>query len=197
VYELIILSLLMRGATHGYVIAGVVNDVIGPFARASNGRLYPLLAKLEEDGLIAVHEEATSAGGRVSRSFSITDAGRVRFRRLMLDTSAAPREYRDLFAFKVTAFAEISGADRVAILQHYIEFAQAHVRHLQAQAQDLAQAISYGHTAQQRGRFGSVFSHLVAVWQHEAAWATVLLAAERPPPARAGRPKKISGSARR
>src|SRR5262245_45987167 len=101
-YELIILSLLMRGATHGYVIAGVVNDVIGPFARASNGRIYPLLAKLAAEGLIAVSEEATSVGGRLSRSFSITEAGRARFRQLMLDTSATPRVYRDLFAFKVT-----------------------------------------------------------------------------------------------
>src|SRR5437762_13308084 len=102
-YELIILSLLHRGAVHGYLIAGVINDVIGPFARASNGRIYPLLTKLEEDGLVSVKEEATSEGGRVSRSFAITEAGRTRFRQLMLDTSSSPREYRDLFAFKVTA----------------------------------------------------------------------------------------------
>jgi DNA-binding PadR family transcriptional regulator len=185
VYELIILSLLMRGATHGYVIAGVVNDVIGPFARASNGRIYPLLAKLEADGLIAVHEESTSDGGRVARSFSITEAGRARFRALMLDMGASPREYRDLFAFKVTAFAEVTGADRILILQHYVDFAQAHVRHLEGQARDLAPATSYGHTAAQRRRFGSVFDHLVSVWQHESAWATALLAAERPAAAHA------------
>jgi DNA-binding PadR family transcriptional regulator len=183
-YELIVLSLLMRGATHGYVIAGVVNDVIGPFARASNGRLYPLLTKLEEDGLIAVHEEATSEGGRVSRSFSITGSGKVRFRQLMLDTSASPREYRDLYAFKVTAFAELSAADRVQINQHYVEFAQAHVRHLRAQNRDLAGA-SYGHTAAQRARFASVFDHLISVWEGEARWAAELLAAEGRP----GRPK--------
>src|SRR5262245_11035655 len=122
-YELIILSLLMRGATHGYVIARVINDVVGPFARASNGRIYPLLSKLEEDGLVTVHEEATSEGGRVSRSFGITDRGRVRFRQLMLDTSASPREYRDLFAFKVTGFAELARADRVHLLRHYVDFA--------------------------------------------------------------------------
>jgi DNA-binding PadR family transcriptional regulator len=179
-YELIILSLLMRGATHGYVIAGVVNDVIGPFARTSNGRLYPLLAKLEQDGLIAIHQEATSAGGRVSRSFSITGAGRARFRELMLDTSSSPREYRERFAFKVTAFAELASADRVHLLQHYIEFAQAHVRHLQTQARDLAQATTYGHSAEHRARFATVFSHLVCVWEQEAAWAGELLAAERP-----------------
>src|SRR3954466_11511481 len=102
-YELIILSLLMRGATHGYVIAGVINDVIGPFARASNSRIYPLLTQLEQRGLIAVHGEATSDGGRTSRAFSITKQGRARFRELMLDRSSSPREYRDVFAFKAAA----------------------------------------------------------------------------------------------
>jgi DNA-binding PadR family transcriptional regulator len=189
-YELIILSLLMRGAAHGYVIAGVVNDVIGPFARASNGRLYPLLTELEENGLIAVHEEATSEGGRISRSFTITDAGRARFRQLMLDTTATPREYRDLFAFKVTAFAELTRADRLHILEHYVEFARAHVRHLQTQSRDLAEATTYGHTAAHRARFGSVFSHLVSVWEEEAAWALQLLAAERPAPRTAARRRR-------
>ena len=177
-YELIILSLLMRGATHGYVIAGVINDVIGPFARASNGRIYPLLTKLEEDGLVTVHEEATSEGGRTSRAFRITERGRVRFRQLMLDTTPGPREYRDLFAFKVTAFAELTRADRVVLLQHYVDFAQAHVRHLELQAQDIAEASTYGHTREQRRRFSSVFRHLLSTWRQEAAWAGELLAAE-------------------
>src|SRR5262249_600068 len=151
-------------ATHGYVIGGVINDVIGPFARASNGRIYPLLAALEKDGLVTVHDEATSEGGRVSRSFRITDAGRARFRQHMLDTSASPREYRDVFAFKVTAFGEITRTDRVLLLRHYVDFAQAHVRHLEAQARDLAGESTYGHTREQQRRFAAVFGHLIAVW---------------------------------
>ena len=183
-YELIILSLLMRRATHGYVIAGVINDVIGPFARASNGRIYPLLAQLEEQGLISVHDEATSDGGRVSRSFAITAAGRVRFRELMLDTSSNPREYRELFAFKVNAFDYIVPADRVRILDHYVQFADAHVRHLEGEAADLATATTYGMSDAERRRFAGVFDHLTAVWRREAEWARTMLAAERKAPAR-------------
>lgn len=177
-YELIILSLLMRGATHGYIIAGVINDVIGPFARASNGRIYPLLTRLEEDGLISVHDESTSDGGRVSRAFRITKTGRERFRRLMLETSTSPREYRDLFAFKVTAFDQLEPQDRVHLLQHYIGFAEAHVRHLVEQGRDLAEATGYGHDEQQRTRFASVFEHLVALWERERGWAGAMLEAE-------------------
>jgi DNA-binding PadR family transcriptional regulator len=183
-YELIILSLLMRGATHGYVIAGVINDVIGPFARASNGRIYPLLTKLEEDGLISVKEESTSEGGRVSRSFSITEPGRERFRQLMIDTTSSPREYRDLFAFKVTAFDQLVAADRVAVLRHYIDFARAHVQHLQAQGRDLGEnATRYGHSREQAQRMSAVFEHLIDVWQDEARWAEALLSAEAGTPA--------------
>lgn len=180
-YELIILSLLMRGATHGYVIAGVINDVIGPFARASNSRIYPLLAQLEDRGLVAVHDEATSEGGRVARAFIITRAGRSRFRELMLDRTSSPREYRDVFAFKATALDLVEAADRAQILEHYVEFARAHVRHLTQQGDDLVSASDYGHTDEQRARFAAVFGHLVAVWQREAEWAASMLDAERKP----------------
>lgn len=186
-YELIILSLLVRGATHGYVIAGVINDVVGPFARASNGRIYPLLTQLQKQRLISVHEEATSDGGRVSRSFAITGAGRARFRELMLDTSSNPREYRELFAFKVNAFDHIAPEERVRILDHYVHFADAHVRHLEAQAADLAAATTYGLSEAERRRFATVFGHLTAQWQREAEWARAMLAADTSKQARRAR----------
>jgi DNA-binding PadR family transcriptional regulator len=180
-YELIVLSLLARGPVHGYVISSVINDVIGPFARASNGRIYPLLTKLEADGLIEIDAETTSEGGRVARTFAITAAGRARFRDLMLDTTQNPREYRELFAFKVTAFDQITRDDRVILLEHYREFCAAHVRHLEHQGRDIERARTYRHSAAQRVRFASVFDHLVGGWQREAAWATALLAAEAAP----------------
>ena len=53
-YELIILSLLMREPIHGYLIAKIINDMIGPIAKVSHGWLYPRLAKLEQEGLIVL-----------------------------------------------------------------------------------------------------------------------------------------------
>ena len=69
-YELIILSLLMRWNAHGYLIASIINDMIGPYAKVSNGRLYPLLARLEEQGLIETNVETEKAlkGDRQHRS---------------------------------------------------------------------------------------------------------------------------------
>ena len=57
-YEMIILALLARWPLHGYLIAKITNDVLGPYARLSNGRLYPLLAKLEAAGLIVAAVDA-------------------------------------------------------------------------------------------------------------------------------------------
>ncbi|MEQ1508201.1 MAG: helix-turn-helix transcriptional regulator [Myxococcota bacterium] len=177
-YELIVLSLVVRRPTSGYVVAGVINDVIGPYARASNGRIYPLLAKLTEDGLLTVAEEVTSEGGRTSRSYAITDAGRARFHALMVDTSSSPREYRDLFAYKVTAFGLLAPAERVALLRHYLGFCRGHLDHLASEEADfVANASSYtdaDHVTWMR----RVFGHLAETWAADLAWAERLLAAE-------------------
>ena len=53
-YELIILSLLMRGPIHGYLISKFINDIIGPVAKVSHGWLYPRLAKLQEEDLLQI-----------------------------------------------------------------------------------------------------------------------------------------------
>jgi len=36
-YEFIVLAQLMNGPAHGYLIAKIINDMIGPFARISYG----------------------------------------------------------------------------------------------------------------------------------------------------------------
>src|SRR6266704_2197554 len=41
-YEFIVLAQLMHGPAHGYLIAKIINDVIGPYARLSYGRLQRL-----------------------------------------------------------------------------------------------------------------------------------------------------------
>ena len=58
-YELIILSLLMHQPLHGYLIAKITNDMIGPWAKISNGTLYPLLTRLEKAGLITTSPEGS------------------------------------------------------------------------------------------------------------------------------------------
>lgn len=88
-YEMIILALLARWPLHGYLIAKITNDILGPYARLSSGRLYPLLAKLEAAGLIVVADDAASTSdGRRQRRYAITDAGRQRVHELLMDTTS-------------------------------------------------------------------------------------------------------------
>src|SRR5439155_15027044 len=138
-YEFIILAQLMACPAHGYLIAKIINDMIGPYARLSSGRLYPLLAKLEQNGLIAVDAEAQSGqrGDRHLRVYKITEAGRLRFHTLMRDTSSSPGEYDELFRIKVTAFDFITPIERLRLIDHYIYYCQAHIHHLRGEIDDM------------------------------------------------------------
>ena len=137
-YEFIILAQLMNGPAHGYLIAKIMNDMIGPFARVSYGRLYPLLAKLEENGLIAAEiDDSGKQRDRHLRIYIITDAGRMRFQILMNDTNSNLADYSYLFAYKVTAFSYISPADRLRLIDHFMNHCQTNIFHLQAETEDM------------------------------------------------------------
>ncbi|HWL87030.1 MAG TPA: PadR family transcriptional regulator [Polyangiaceae bacterium] len=177
-YELIVLSLLMRQPTTGYLIAQIINDIIGPFARASNGRIYPLLAALVKQKFIAPQRAvAAERGGRHTQAYAITERGRARFRELMLDTRSNAREYRELFSFKVTAFDLLGPEEREALIDHYAEFCRAHIAHIRHEADDLARnAERLGQSAEQRALFASTFAHLASLRENELAWCDELRA---------------------
>src|SRR5436309_13122466 len=102
-YELIILSLLMRMPVHGYLIVKITNDQIGPWARISSGTLSTILNKLEQTGLIAVmsQESDSPRNGRHLRTYMITEEGRKRFHQLMMDTSSNLGDYQKFFHYKL------------------------------------------------------------------------------------------------
>ncbi len=178
-YELIILSQLMLQPAHGYMISSIINDMIGPYARISNGRLYPLLAKLEKSGLIAPYTEAPASlqSDRQLRSYQITEAGRRRFHELMKDTTSNPGEYQKIFLQKVTMLEYLKSSERLRLLDHYINYCQAHVLHITAEADDLVQRSpdwgpDWGPT-----HFKAVLDvmqHMIDQWQLELDWAKTL-----------------------
>ncbi|HYG60877.1 MAG TPA: PadR family transcriptional regulator [Symbiobacteriaceae bacterium] len=171
-YELIILSILMMGGPfHGYLMAKIINDVIGPFAKASTGRIYPLLSQLEAGGLVVGAEE--TVGGRVHRVFRITDVGRKRFRQLMLDTASNPKGYQELFRYKVTAMQYLEPEERLYLFDHYISYCQAHIMHLTGEVKEYYQHPEY-YTAwspAQVESFLGVMRHVIRTWELEAEWA--------------------------
>jgi DNA-binding PadR family transcriptional regulator len=181
-YEFIILSQLMLTSRHGYLIAKIINDIIGPYARLSPGRLYPLLAKMEQNGLIEVDGVIAKKpqSDHQSRAYKITEAGRMRFYVLMRDTSLSPGEYQKLFAYKVSSFSLIAPIERIALIDHYIHYCQAHVFHQQSEADDLVRnGQGYGTMDSTMLEFTlEVVRHSIEGWQREIEWAQNLRAKE-------------------
>ena len=190
-YEFIVLAQLMHGPAHGYLIAKIINDMIGPYARLSYGRLYPLLAKLEQNGLIVAEKDSSGEKrDRQLRIYTITDAGRMRFQLLMNDTGSNPGDYQRFFAYKVCAFSFITPVERLHLIDHYIHYCQAHIFHLQTEAEDMVRQIAeldelWDKTPQLVHGFPQIDSysvesivntiqHYIDQWQLELAWAKSL-----------------------
>ncbi len=175
-YELLILSILMRGTAHGYLIASIINDIIGPYARLSNGRLYPLLSKLEELGMIVAIKKTGKnvKGDRNLRGYEITDAGRERFHELMMDTTSNPGEYRQIFLQKVSVLRFLKPAERLYLIDHYINYCQAHILHLTAEREDLVAHKGFELGPVHLSSTLNVMQHLIDQWQLELDWARSL-----------------------
>jgi DNA-binding PadR family transcriptional regulator len=178
-YELIILSQLMMQPAHGYMIASIINDMIGPYARISNGRLYPLLSKLEKSGLIDPVKDAPACqqSDRQLRTYKITEAGRRRFHELMMDTTSNPGEYQRIFLQKVSMLEFLKPSERLRLIDHYINYCQVHVLHITAEADDLVQRSpdwgpEWGPTRLKAVLV--VMQHMVDQWQVELDWAKSL-----------------------
>lgn len=183
-YELIILGFLARYPMHGYLIAKIINDMIGPLAKVSNGRLYPLLTKLEADGLIAPVSAAAPTASRGERrqghTYEITEAGRERLHQLMMDTVSNPGEYRLIFWYKVPYFEAIQPAERLYLIDHYANYCLTHIFHLTHELETLERDVQregYLNPVQlERSLFA--IQHYRTGWQHELESARTLRARE-------------------
>ena len=75
VNELLILSELERAPMHGYQIALEIEERSGGYFPFNHGTLYPILHRLEKDGLIA-GEWSDPEAGRARKRYALTEAGR-------------------------------------------------------------------------------------------------------------------------
>lgn len=71
----LILTILKRGESYGYQIIQDVKELSGGSLEWSDGMLYPVLHKLEKDGLVQSRWEVSDEGRR-RKYYSITGEGR-------------------------------------------------------------------------------------------------------------------------
>jgi PadR family transcriptional regulator, regulatory protein PadR len=73
--DLLVLTILKRGALHGYAIANHIQVVSDEVLRVEEGSLYPALHRMEAAGWISA-EWSMSDNNRRARIYSITRPGR-------------------------------------------------------------------------------------------------------------------------
>lgn len=173
-YELIILSLLIRWPMHGYLIVKVTNDQIGPWAKISSGTMYTILSRLEQSGLIAAISEDQgrkhSPGDRRSRTFMITNEGRKRFHQLMMDTSSNLGEYQKFFYYKIGYLDLLRPNERLLLMNHYINYCQATILHLQTEMESLVHELANHPNPAYLKNLLRLMKHIEQNWQAEYEW---------------------------
>lgn len=171
-YELIILSLLMRWPMHGYLIIKVTNDHIGPWAKISSGTLSTILSRLEQAGLITVlsQEHASSRRDRRSRTFTITGEGKKRFHQLMMDTSSNLGEYQRFFYYKMGYFDLLRPNEHLLLLNHYLNYCQTTVLHTRTEMEGLVHELAAHHAPAYLENLLLMMKHVEQQWQAESDW---------------------------
>ncbi len=172
-YELIILSLLMRFPLHGYLMMKITNDQIGPWARISSGTLSTILNKLEQTGLIAVMEQEGDAarGDRRARTYTITGRGRKRFHQLMMDTSSNLGEYQKFFHHKLVYSDLLRPDERLLLINHYINYCQATILHSQTEMEGIVHELAEHPNPVFLENVLRIMKHTKQLWQAEYDWA--------------------------
>jgi len=175
-YELIILSLLISGKAHGYLIMKIMNNFTGPYLKFNHSRLYPLLSQLEREGFIVGINELSGGqtGKRSHRSFEITHRGRQQFHNLMMDTISKVGEYQKLFLHKVQAMEHLESAERLSLFAHYINFCQAHIFFLTAKIEEIQRHQRHDVSPSPFDATIKIMRHMTDKWQLELDWATQL-----------------------
>ncbi len=174
-HELLILARLMYGPQHGYLIAKVANDMLGPWSKVSPGTLYPLLAKLVQQGLI-IETGPPPTSRRTPRTYTITAAGQARFHDLMVQTPINLSDYRQQFHLKVPTLGLLSSAEQRQVVAHYVEYCRTMMQHL---AKERRLLLEYGPgsgaiNAPSIAAAVNLMTHQEAQWQAEQHWAEQL-----------------------
>ena len=171
-YELIILSLLMRWPMHGYLIMKVTNDQIGPWAKISSGTLSTMLGRLEQAQYITTlpQEGTISRGDRRSRTFTISEEGSKRFRQLMMDTSSNLGDYQKIFYLKMGYFDLMRSDERLLLVNHYSNYCQTIVLHTQTEMESLVYELANHPSPAYLQNVLRVMKHVIQRWQAEYEW---------------------------
>ncbi|UJF33397.1 PadR family transcriptional regulator [Paenibacillus hexagrammi] len=97
--QYVMLSLLAREPLSGYDIKQQMNGRISPFYKINNNQLYPVLAKLETEGLVELHAHERESYRPAKKIYKITDAGLEKLKEWVVEPSE-PESFQMEFLLK-------------------------------------------------------------------------------------------------
>lgn len=75
IHELLLLQELDRAPLHGYQLVLAIDERSGGYFQFSHGTLYPILHRLEKEGLVS--GSWSDEKGRPRKEYAVTEAGRA------------------------------------------------------------------------------------------------------------------------
>lgn len=167
-YELFILGELMNQPLHGYRLQSILSNVVGPIRQISWGVLYPLIRKLENEGLIEKATEETGGAGRPRKVYRITDAGRDRFHWLMTEPAEYTTDFENLFDIKLSNFHYMETEEQVHIMKQYEDYLRFLEHHFGVLKKEVVANDRI--PKEEKPYILRVFSHREHVLQADLAW---------------------------
>ncbi|MDT2827907.1 MAG: helix-turn-helix transcriptional regulator [Enterococcus viikkiensis] len=154
-YDLLILGSLLTGDKTGYKLQKIMSLALSPMRKISNGILYPVLDKLEEQGLVTSHLHEV---GRKSKLLHLTEKGREHFFTLMREPVPQDAKREDVLHFKLRSIDSVPVVDQITILMQYREFMQKDLAIYQAAQKEMSEH------AERLPDYAQRFQTLVAVY---------------------------------
>lgn len=142
-YELFVLGELMVQPAYGYKLHESANRILGPSRPLSWGILYPLIRRLEQEGLATSTVEKRREGfpragrGQPRRVYTLTPTGKQRFFNLMLQPDEYNRDTPELFAIKLASLHFLTPVQRIDVLQWYRRYVSDLRAYYQASRQEI------------------------------------------------------------
>ena len=194
-YELFVLGELLDQPLHGYLLREIVNLAIGPVRQMSWGGLYPLIRRLEAEGLIEQAKDTAPSGARERKVYRITPTGQERFMFLMLKPEEYSLDYPDLFNIKLTNFDHLSFPQRLEVLRHYQGYVRFNLAHLESSTKHVTNQPRIGEG--EREHILRALEHRSAVSNADLTWVEseiVRLSVETPSVVESGKKARASKS---
>ncbi|MDD3224955.1 MAG: PadR family transcriptional regulator [Clostridium sp.] len=115
--ELSILGELMEEPQSGYDLSSAMQSSLGPHRKISYGVIYPLLQKLEKEGLAKTTN--ANSDGKIKKITTITEKGKERFLKLMKMPVPNSAHNADIYLIKLDAMQHLTLDEQMKLLDDF------------------------------------------------------------------------------